>query len=39
MGSGKSKLEIEEYDPELDPNNVTAVIFVRHGRKRTQKNS
>jgi broad specificity phosphatase PhoE len=31
MGLGKSKLAIEDYDPKLDPKDVTAVIFVRHG--------
>lgn len=31
MGAEKSKLAIEEYDPTLDPKDVTAVIFVRHG--------
>ena len=32
MGTGKSKLEIREYDQKVDtPENVTAVIFVRHG--------
>lgn len=31
MGGDSSKLAIENYDSSLDPNKVTAVIFVRHG--------